>query len=515
MSWIDWSVVILFFAFTLWDGLRQSGSRQSVEGLLLANRSMPWWAIGLSVMATQASAISFIATTGYAYRNDMGFLQMYLGLPIAMVILCVTLVPFFNKAKVFTAYELLEERFGLKVRLTTSFLFLMSRGLALGTVIAAPGYVLALVLNIPLSATILMTGITVTVYTFFGGITGVIRTDVKQLTIMMVGLIFCFFYIVYRLPTDIGFSDSLHLAGALGKLEILNSSTSFSNNYTIWSGLIAGVFLFLSYFGSDQSQVQRYLTAKSLSDAKNSLLLSAFVKIPMMFFMLLIGAMIYVFFIFKPAPLMFIPQTNETTITSLDNQQQFDQALEERRTHAYSFIRSGRGQEAKENLISSDQKLEFYREQHLVSLKRQDGQMRNDTNYILPYFVLNELPNGIIGLIIAAIFAAAFSSMDSGLNSLAASTTIDWYQRLKKKTVSDGHYLRFTRLSTAFWGVFATIGALLIGETRSLIELVNLIGSYFYGSILGVFIALFIKKINSTGALIGLIGGILTVFMMG
>lgn len=513
MNWLDWSILILFFAFTLWDGIRVSGKTQSVEGLLLANRSMPWWAIGISVMATQASAISFIATTGYAYMHDMSFLQIYLGLPIAMVILCVTLVPFFHKAKIFTAYEVLEQRFGLKVRLTTSLLFLLSRGLAMGTVIAAPAYVLALILNIPLFATILLTGITVTIYTFFGGITGVIRTDIKQLSIMVAGLIFCFFYIIHQLPEKVGFTDSLYLAGTLNKLNILDFEFDLSEKYTIWSGLIAGVFLFLSYFGSDQTQVQRYLTAKSLGHARGSLILSAFAKIPMMFFMLLIGVMIYVFFVFRPAPLLFIPESNDEIITRSVNQEEFSMALAEREKMAHQFLEDRSNGANRAALIESDNLCNFYREQQIFSLKRQDGEVRNDTNYVLPYFVLNELPNGIIGLIIAAIFAAAFSSMDSGLNSLAASTTIDWYRRLKKGDGSDKHYLRFTQWSTAFWGVFATIGALLIGETKSLVELVNMIGSYFYGSILGVFIILFIKRVNSFGALVGLITGIISVLV--
>ncbi len=513
MTWLDWAIIVLFFAFTLWDGLRQSSSRQSVEGLLLANRSMPWWAIGISVMATQASAISFIATTGFAYMHDMSFLQMYLGLPIAMVILCVTLVPFFYKAKIFTAYEVLEQRFGLKVRLTTSMLFLLSRGLAMGTVIAAPAYVLALILNIPLYVTILLTGITVTIYTFFGGITGVIRTDIKQLAIMVAGLVFCFFFIIYKLPENVGFVDSLHLAGTLGKLNILDFKFDVSQKYTVWSGLIAGVFLFLSYFGSDQTQVQRYLTAKSLSHAKGSLILSAFAKIPMMFFMLLIGAMIYVFFIFSPAPLLFIPESNDAVINRSENQKQFSIALAAREKMAYQYL-GEKSDNHRTAFIDSDNQCNYYRDQQIVSLTRQDGEVRNDTNYVLPYFVLKELPNGIIGLIIAAIFAAAFTSMDSGLNSLAASTTVDWYQRLKKGEGSDKHFLRFTRISTVFWGTFATLGALLIGETKSLIELVNLIGSYFYGSILGIFVVLFIKKVNATGAFVGLLTGIVSVFLV-
>lgn len=479
---------------------------------MLANRSMPWWAIGISVMATQASAISFIATTGFAYIHDMSFLQMYLGLPIAMVILCVTLVPFFFKAKVYTAYELLENRFGLKVRLATSFLFLLSRGLAMGTIIAAPAYVLALILNISLSSTILLTGVTATLYTFFGGIKGVIRTDIKQLTIMMVGLIFCFFYIIYKLPTDVSLGDGLHLAGALGKLDILDFSINTTSKYTVWSGVIAGIFLFLSYFGSDQTQVQRYLTAKSLNHARGSLLLSAVAKLPMMFFMLLIGVMLHIFFIFQPAPILFIPE-NDAIITKSDNVDQYEKELVQRERLAKDYIQR-KDSESKEAFIGSNDQINFLREQQKVSLTRQDGKERNDTNYVLPYFVLNHLPSGIIGLIIAAIFAAAFSSMDSGLNSLAASTTIDWYQRLRTNSKSDRHYLQFTRWSTAFWGIFATIGALLIGESRSLIELVNQIGSYFYGSILGVFVILFIKRINSTGALIGLVTGIVIVLIV-
>ncbi len=513
MSWLDWGIIILFFAYTLWDGMRQSSKTHNVEDLLLARRSMPWWAIGISVMATQASAISFIATTGFAYMHDMSFLQVYFGLPIAMVILCITLVPFFHKAKIFTAYEILEKRFGLRVRLTTSFLFLLSRGLAMGTIIAAPAYVLALILNIPLAATILITGITATIYTVFGGITGVIRTDIKQMVIMISGLVFCFFFIIYKLPASVGLSDSLHLAGALGKLEILEWEFDPSKKYTVWSGLLAGLFLSLSYFGSDQTQVQRYLTAKSLDHARGSLILSAFAKIPMMFFMLFIGAMIYVFFIFRPAPILFVPELDEDIITTTDNQEEFSKALAVREQMALQYLED-RSPQNKASLRESDSRCSFYRDQQIVSLTRQDGVVRNDTNYVLPYFVLNELPSGIIGLIIAAIFAAAFSSMDSGLNSLAASTTVDWYRRLRKDDGSDEHYLKFTRWSTAFWGIFATVGALILGEARSLIELVNQIGSYFYGSILGVFLLIFIKKINGLGALVGLIVGILSVLLV-
>lgn len=302
MHWIDWLVLFAFLAYTIWDGTRQGKESENIEGFFLANRSMPWWAMGLSVMATQASAITFIGTTGQAYVEDMRFVQIYLAVPFAMIILCMTLVPFFNKLQNFSAYEVLEERFGLSTRLFTSFLFLMSRGLGLGIIIAAPSYVLAILLNLPLSTTILIIGITATLYTMVGGISGVIRTDVKQMAVMMFGLGFCFYWIHHQLPPNVDFSDSLYLAGTLGKLDALDISFDISEKYNIWTGVFAALFLMLSYFGTDQSQVQRYLTAKSLNDARKSLLLSAYAKVPMQFFILLLGVMLYVFYIFGSAP---------------------------------------------------------------------------------------------------------------------------------------------------------------------------------------------------------------------
>lgn len=517
MHWIDWLVLIAFLGYTIWDGTRHGKESENIEGFFLANRSMPWWAMGLSIMATQASAITFIGTTGQAYVEDMKFVQIYLAVPFAMIILCMTLVPFFNKLQNFSAYEVLEERFGLSTRLFTSFLFLISRGLGLGIIIAAPSYVLAILLNLPLSITILIIGVTATLYTMVGGISGVIRTDVKQMAVMMFGLAFCFFWIQYKLPPEVDFSDSLYLAGTLGKLDALDISFDISEKYNIWTGVFAALFLMLSYFGTDQSQVQRYLTAKSLNDARKSLLLSAYAKVPMQFFILLLGVMLYVFYIFGSAPLTFhstdpVAESEQTELVGEMLQQEYKIAHLKRREAALQLLNQKTAKHA-EALREVDQHLNEVRESELERQEKITESSRNDTNYILPYFILNEIPIGIIGLIVAGIFAAALSSIDSELNALATISIVDWYKRLDSKDRSATWYLRSSRLTTVLWGLLATGAALALGETRSIIELVNKVGSYFYGSILGVFVLLlWVKRANGAGALTGLIFGMITVF---
>ncbi|WP_445665207.1 sodium:solute symporter [Fodinibius sp. AD559] len=517
MHWIDWLVLIAFLGYTIWDGTRHGKQSENIEGFFLANRSMPWWAMGLSVMATQASAITFIGTTGQAYVEDMRFVQIYLAVPFAMIILCLTLVPYFNKLQNFSAYEVLEERFGLSTRLFTSFLFLMSRGLGLGIIIAAPSYVLAILLNLPLSTTILIIGITATLYTMVGGISGVIRTDVKQMAVMMFGLAFCFYWIHYQLPPNVDFSDSLYLAGTLGKLDALDISFDISEKYNIWTGVFAALFLMLSYFGTDQSQVQRYLTAKSLNDARKSLLLSAYAKVPMQFFILLLGVMLYVFYIFGSAPITFhstdpVAEMEQTELTGEMLQQEYQVAHLQRREAALNLL----DQKTQENAAAfreADQHLNEVRESELERQEKITESSRNDTNYILPYFILNEIPIGLIGLIVAGIFAAALSSIDSELNALATISIVDWYKRLDPKDRSATWYLRSSRFTTVLWGLLATGAALALGETRSIIELVNKVGSYFYGSILGVFVLLlYVKRANGVGALTGLVSGMITVF---
>lgn len=512
MDYLDWAVLGLFFAYTIWDGMRANQGDKTVEKMLLAGRSQNWWIIGISVMATQASAITFIGATGQSFMHDMRFLQVYLGLPLAMVILSVTLVPFFYRLKVYTAYEALEQRFGLGVRLTTSAFFLISRGASLGITIAAPAYVLALILDWELTPTILLIGGVATVYTLFGGMAAVLRTDMKQMFLMLIGLIFCFFYLIYRLPEDVSYGDSLRLAGELGKLQILDFNWDLSEKYNIWSGLIAGLFMMLSYFGADQSMVQRYLTAKSLTDARFSLIFSAILKIPMQFFILLLGVNLFVFYLFEDRPLLFFP--DEEAVVS-EQVMDFAEIHQQRQAQAKIFLTNPETAEYGEQLQILDRKANALRWAEIHRLEEDKMESRNDTNYVLPYFILNELPMGIAGLLIAAILAATLSSIDSMLNSLTASTVVDWYQRLGKRKRSERHYLGMTYLSTAFWGIFATLTALLFGETESIIELVNQLGSYFYGPILGVFLLLWTKRANGRSVLLGLLGGLALVFWVG
>jgi Na+/proline symporter len=517
MHWIDWAVLSLFLLYTIWDGTRRGKDAENIEGFLLAGRSMPWWAAGLSIMATQASAITFIGTTGIAYVEDMRFVQVYLAIPFAMILICLFLVPFFSKMKAFTAYEVLEERFGLKTRLTTSGLFLISRGLALGAVIAAPSYVLALLLGLPLTATILIIGLIATLYTMYGGVAGVIQTDVKQMAVMMFGLVFCFFIVMANLPEDLGFGDALYLAGSLDKLTALDLNFDLSEKYNVWSGVFAALFLMLSYFGTDQTQVQRYLTTSDTKEAKKSLLLSAYAKVPMQFFILLLGVMLYVFFIFNDAPISFratdpVAQTEEQMDREQIIEQQYLEARANRQRLAVEAAKN-RDMISQQAFLEADADLNTARQKELALQAEIRQADVNDTNYIFPYFILKYIPIGLVGLIVAGIFAAAMSSIDSELNALTTVSIVDWYKRLRPDDPGELHFLKSSRSVTVMWGVIATGSALVLGETRSIIELINQIGSYFYGSILGVFILLlWVKKANGNGALIGLLLGMASVF---
>ena len=517
MHWIDWVVLSLFLIYTIWDGTRRGKDTDNIEGYLLANRSMPWRAAGLSIMATQASAITFIGTTGIAYVEDMRFVQVYLAIPFAMILICIFLVPFFNKMKAFTAYEVLEDRFGLKTRLTTSGLFLISRGLALGAVIAAPSYVLALLLNLPLTTTILIIGVIATTYTVYGGVAGVIQTDVKQMGVMMFGLVFCFFIVMTSLPDDIGLGDALYLAGSLDKLTALDLNFDLSEKYNVWSGIFAALFLMLSYFGTDQTQVQRYLTTSNTKEARKSLLLSAYAKVPMQFFILLLGVMLYIFFIFQPAPISFratdpVAQTQEQVEREKQIAQEYNTALSLRQETALKAANS-RDEMNQQAFVNADAAMNSARQKELALQAEIRQTDVNDTNYIFPYFILKYIPIGLVGLIVAGIFAAAMSSIDSELNALTTVSIVDWYKRLRPDEPGDLHFLKSSKGMTVFWGIIATGSALVLGETQSIIELINQIGSYFYGSILGVFILLlWVKKANGTGALTGLLSGMLSVF---
>lgn len=516
MKLLDWAIVVAYLAYVIWDGIRMTKHSGSKEGYFLADRSLPWWAVGLSVMATQLSAITLVGTTGQAYSDGMRFIQFYYGLPFAMIILCVTVVPFFHRANVFTAYEYLEKRFDVKVRTLTSFFFLISRGLGVGTIISAPAIVLSIVFGWNLIATIFAIGMSTTIYTVFGGVQAVTWTDVKQMIVIFFGLGVCFIVILWSFPAGITLFDGLHLAGSLGKVNTVDTSFNLQEKYTIWSGLIGGLFLMLGYFGCDQSQVQRFLTAKSVDEGRTSLLMSAFLKIPMQFFILLIGVMVFVFYQFTAPPIVFnaaevAKAEQDTRFQSI--QQKFAQAHAERRDAAVQF--GSDRTEFRQAYIDADKKFNDSRKEAVAFVRETSDKGFNDVNYVFPTFVLQNMPMGVIGLLIAAIFAAAMSSISAELNALATATTIDFYRRLFAPEASDAHYVAVGRISTFIWGIFACIVAIFATNLGSLIEVVNKFGSFFYGSLLGVFVLAFVvKRARARGAFFGLLFGMISIFLL-
>lgn len=515
MRSLDWAIVVAYLAYVIWDGIRMTKHSGSKEGYFLANRGLPWWAVGLSVMATQMSAITLVGTTGQAYSDGMRFIQFYYGLPFAMIILCVTVVPFFHRANVFTAYEYLEKRFDVKVRSLTSFFFLISRGLGVGTIISAPAIVLSIVFGWNLIATIFAIGLSTTVYTVFGGVQAVTWTDVKQMVIIFFGLGVCFFVILSSFPAGVSLTDGLHLAGSLGKLDMVDTSFNPQEKYTIWSGLIGGLFLMLGYFGCDQSQVQRFLTAKSVDEGRTSLLMSAFLKIPMQFGILLIGIMVFIFYQFTAPPIVF----NESEVAKASQNAEFQgiqsryaAAHEERKVAAVAFDSTDHVK--RQAYADADKKFNEARKEAVAHVKASSNPSFNDVNYVFPTFILAYMPMGVIGLLIAAIFAAAMSSIAAELNALATATTIDFYRRLYKPEATDSHYVAVGRITTFIWGVFACIVAIFATNLGSLIEVVNKFGSFFYGSLLGVFVLAFVvKRARARGAFFGLLFGIASVWI--
>ncbi len=515
MSALDWAIVVVYLTYVIWDGVRMTKHAKTKEGYFLANRGLPWWAVGLSVMATQLSAITLVGTTGQAFSDGMRFIQFYYGLPLAMIILCVTVVPFFHRANVFTAYEYLEKRFNVQVRTLTSFFFLISRGLGVGTIISAPSIVLSIVFEWNLIATIFAIGMSTTIYTVFGGVQAVTWTDVKQMVVIFVGLGVCFFVILSSFPTGVTFGGGLHLAGSLGKLNMVDTTFDLKEKYTLWSGLIGGLFLMLGYFGADQSQVQRFLTARSVDEGRTSLLMSAFLKIPMQFGILLIGIMVFIFYQFYAPPIVF----NKPEVAKAQQSEQFREiesryaaAHGARRDAAVGFDSSDPG--SRDRYVAADKEFNESRKEALSFVKATSNPSFNDINYVFPTFVLENMPMGVIGLLIAAIFAAAMSSISAELNALATATTIDFYRRLFQPEASDAHYVAVGRLSTFIWGIFACIVAIFAANLGSLIEVVNKFGSFFYGSLLGVFVlAIAVKRARSRGAFFGLLFGISSVWV--
>jgi solute:Na+ symporter, SSS family len=523
MSIVDWAIVAFYLIWVVWDGIRLSRRSQGVEGYFLAGRSLPWWAVGLSVMATQLSAITMTSTTGQGYADGMRFVQFYFGLPIAMIILSVTVVPFFYRAKVYTAYEYLEGRFDLKTRTLTSVLFLISRGLSCSVIVAAPAVILSIVLGWNLTLTVLAIGVPTVIYTMVGGVQAVTWTDVKQMVIIIAGILSAVVVLVWQLPTGVTLASALHVAGAVGRTQALDFTFDVSQSYTFWSGLIGGLFLSMSYFGCDQSQVQRYLTAKSVDEGRQSLYMSAFVKIPLQALILLTGVLMFVYFVFNQGPMLFNRAPMKTIEASeraaeyhaLDGQ--YAAAYEARRIAGAALAGENANgpatEAAKQAFITADGQVKAVRARAVALVKDVTGDRSwTDVNYVFPTFVVEHMPIGLVGLIIAAIFAAAMSSIAAELNSLATATVMDIYKRLLAPNAEDHQLLRMSKWSTAAWGLFACVMAVYAARLGSLIEVVNRFGSYFYGSLLGVFIlALGVRRANGHGAFVGLVAGMTAV----
>jgi Na+/proline symporter len=519
MHWLDWAIVAAYLIYIVYDGLRLTKKSNEVEGYFLANRSLPWWAVGLSVMATQMSAITLVGTTGQAYADGMRFIQFYFGLPIAMVILCVTVVPFFYRAKVFTAYEYLERRFDAKTRALASACFLVQRGLSCGVIIAAPAVVLSIALGWSDWQTVLAIGLIMTFYTMFGGVQAVTWTDVKQMIVVFAGLFIVLFVIVSKFPAGVSVGEALNLAGAVGRVKTVDTSFDPNQNYTIWSGLIGGLFLMLSYFGCDQSQVQRFLTAKSVSEGRTSLLMSAFIKIPMQFLILFIGVMVFVFYQFVQPPMIFkaddrarVEQSAEYQRLNAEFQRAFDSRQQAAITFASSGVQGDISEAAKKSFVEANKEIGAVRQRAGNLIQSATGKAFNDTNYVFPTFITTYAPVGVVGLLIAAIFAAAMTASSGELNALATTTVMDVYRRHIRPGASDSHYLKVAKLATGFWGVFACVVALFAARQGSLIEVVNKFGSFFYGSMLGVFVlAIGTKRATGRGAFWGMLCGLASV----
>jgi SSS family solute:Na+ symporter len=514
MSTLDWAILILSLVFIVSYGVWKGRGSKDITSYIMADRNIRWYIVALSVMATQASAITFLSTPGQAYSDGMRFVQFYFGLPIAMVILCIVAIPIYHKLNVFTAYEYLEKRFDLKTRGLAAILFLIQRGLAAGLTIYAPSIIISTLLGLNIYFTNLVIGVLVIIYTASGGSKAVSWTQTQQMIIIMTAMVGAFFMVIYLLPKDVSFTDALFVAGKMGKLNAIDFSFDLSNRYNIWSGIIGGLFLALSYFGTDQSQVQRYLTAKSITHSRMGLLTNGLVKVPMQFFILLIGAMVFVFYQFTAPPLFF------NTVESQgvrDGQwgkeyrlieEQYQKASEEKVQLVQQLVQA-RQQGDKVRMQRVDEKLQLA-EKKVYQLKEQGVQIIKkhsanedvgDTNYIFLSFVLKYMPVGLLGLIIAAIIAAAMSSTSSELNALASTTVVDIYKRMLKKSGSDRHYLVSSKLLTIVWGIFAILFAQYANRLGTLVEAVNILGSLFYGTILGIFmVAFFLKFVRGAAA---------------
>ena len=511
MSNLDWFVLIFTLASIVIYGIRKTRGAKDLQSYLKGNNDAKWWGIGISIMATQASAITFLSTPGQAYTDGMRFIQFYFGLPIAMIILSVTFLPIFYKLKVYTAYEYLETRFDLKTRTLAAFLFLIQRGLAAGITIYAPSIILSTLLNWNLTLTNIFIGLLVILYTVSGGTKAVTQTQKQQMAVMMGGMILAGILVINMLPNNISFLDAINVAGKMGKLNLVNFDFDLEDRYNFWTGTTAALFLFLSYFGTDQSQVQRYLTGKSLAQSRLGLIMNGLLKIPMQLIILFIGVMVFVFYQFNTPPIFF----NKVELNNIKNsnyseevnhlENEFKILHDKKTVDIYRLLDAqknedkGRVQELNRSVLSIESKMhEINSNVKTIVIKNNPSAETNDKDYIFMSYVIDYLPTGVIGLLFAVMFCAAMSSTASELNALASTTTIDIYKRSIKKKENDHHYLISSKYFTLLWGVLAILFATTASLFENLIQAVNLLGSLFYGTILGIFVvAFYFKNVKS------------------
>ena len=526
MRSVDWLVLLGALAFIVLYGLWRGRGSNSVNKYLLAGKTLPWHAMALSIMATQASAVTFISTTGQSYVDGMRFVQFYFGLPLAMVILSVTAVPIFHRAGVYTAYEYLEQRFDSKTRSLVSAIFLIQRGLALGITLYAPAVVLSVILGWPDRTTTLVMGAVALLYTTWGGVKAVAWADVQQMLVMTLGLVAALVVAILLLPGGVSFPDAVTLAGAAGRLNAVTLNMDWHDRYNLWSGLIGGMFLALAYFGCDQSQVQRYLTGKSIAQSRLSLLFNGMAKVPMQFFILFIGAMVFVFYIYEKPPILFQKTELERIQTPALRAEygavaeRYDAAFESRRASANRLLQARRSgddglwQQALGGYKAAQGEMDAARRDSMTLVEKAGGARGvNDTNYIFLTFVTEHLPAGLVGLVIAVIFGATMAAISAEMNALATVSMIDIYKRHFRKAAPDHHYLNVSRAATVFWGCYAVATAEFAKGQGSLVETVNLLGSFFYGGMLGVFVlAFFFPRVRGNGAFIGVLVGEAAIF---
>ena len=504
MSNLDWFVLICTISFIVIYGIYKTRKSNTIKDHLKGGKSANWLTIGLSVMATQASAITFLSTPGQAYNDGMGFVQFYFGLPLAIIVICMVFIPIYHKLKVYTAYEYLEKRFDRKTRTLAAILFLVQRGLAAGITIFAPAIILSTILGWNLKILILTIGLLVIIYTVSGGTKAVSITQKQQMFVIMSVMIITFFIILNSLPPDINFSNALTMAGIGGKMEIVDFSFDIEKKYTFWSGITGGFFLALSYFGTDQSQVQRYLSGKSIKESQLGLLFNAILKIPMQFFILITGVMVFVFFEFNDTPVNFNPQVSNyleqvRNQDYLNEKENFIFIRDKKRNLQKKYIKkikTGDSKNLEKEIVQlHDKEKEIRQNVREISDKVAPSSIEsNDLDYIFIFFIINYLPKGLIGLLLAVILSAAMSSTASELNALSTTTVIDLYKRNQIEIKSDNHYLKASKWFTVMWGIIAIIFASFGSLFENLIELVNIIGSIFYGTILGIFIVAFFFK---------------------